>query len=136
MQVRLLLAIVLSSLILSLTTPQSVIAASNWGSCVVEGVATISCLEPVFGNILQAILPLLGIAAFIMILYGGFQILISGGDPKKTEVGQKTLTYAVFGLIAIFISWFILMLLSEVFLTQGGNINNSPLLQFKLLFPQ
>lgn len=129
--------ITLLYLILSLTLiyPTQARAASNWGDCIKNGdVATIGCFVPVFGNILGAILPLLGIAAFVMILYGGFQILIAGGDPKKTEVGQKTLTYAVFGLVAIFISWFILVFISEVFLTQGG-INNSPLFNFKLEFP-
>ena len=37
----------------------------------------------------------------IMVLYGGFQIMTSGGDPEKFRSGRKTILYAAIGFIVI-----------------------------------
>jgi hypothetical protein len=128
------ISIVTTLALFTLFQPTPSYAANSWSGCIKDGdVATIGCFSTVFQNVLTAILPLMGIAAFIVILYGGFQILISQGDPKKTEQGQKTLTYAVLGLVSIFLVWFLLLFISEVFLGKG--ITDSPLFQFNLFFP-
>jgi 3-phosphoglycerate kinase len=57
---------------------------------------------------------LLGIGggiAFLMILFAGFQIMTSSGDPKKLSSGQELLTSAVSGLILVIFSIFILRLI-------------------------
>jgi hypothetical protein len=87
--------------------------AIEWGSCVVNSVPTIQCLEVVFERLLSIVLSLIGLSAFIMIIVASFQLLLSGGDPKQTEKASKTLTYAVGGLIGVFLVWFILQFVSE-----------------------
>ncbi len=72
-----------------------------WDKCLVEGVATIGCLEPLFENTLNAILGLSAIGLFVMFVAGGFSFLFSGGDQKKTEQAKGTLTNAVIGLVII-----------------------------------
>jgi len=56
---------------------------------------------------------LAGIAAFIMLIVGGFQFLTAGGDPKKTQAASSTLTYAIFGLVAVIAAWFILLFIEK-----------------------
>ena len=46
--------------------------------------------------------------AFLLILYAGFQITTSQGDPKKLQAGQELLTSAISGLILLIFSVFIL----------------------------
>lgn len=75
--------------------------------------ARIKDLEVIFRNILNIVVRFAGIAAFIMIIIGGFQYLTAGGDPKKAESAKNTLTYAILGLALLIIGWFILKFISE-----------------------
>ena len=78
-----------------------------------EDPARIKDLEVVFRNVLNIVVRFAGVAAFIMIIIGGFQYLTAGGDPKKAESAKNTLTYAILGLALIIISWFILKFIQE-----------------------
>ena len=48
--------------------------------------------------------------AFLLILFAGFQIITSGGDPKKLQAGKELLTSAIAGLLLLIFSIFILRL--------------------------
>ena len=76
-------------------------------------VAQIQDIEEIVKTILNYAVRLAGIAAFVMLIVGGFKYLTAGGDPKKAEAAQKTITYAVFGLVFLIGGWFILKLIQE-----------------------
>ncbi len=76
--------------------------------------AQLSDLPTYFGNILQAMIPLIGLLSFVMILAGGFKILTSAGDPKGMAGGKQTITLAVAGIALAIISWLILLLVKNV----------------------
>jgi len=70
-------------------------------------------IEEIVKIVLNYAVRLAGIAVFIMLLVGGFKYLTAGGDPKKAEAAQKTITYAIFGLALLIGGWFILKLIQE-----------------------
>lgn len=72
---------------------------------------TLANLEIIITHVLSVVARLLGIAAFVMLLVGGFQLLTATGDPKKTEAGQKTLTAAIVGLLIVIGGWMFLKIL-------------------------
>ncbi len=74
--------------------------------------AKLQDLETVFGSVATSLLALGGIVLFLMLLSGGFKYLTSGGDPKATEGAQKTLTYAIGGLVMLAGSFLILKIIS------------------------
>lgn len=76
--------------------------------------AQLSQLSDYFGNVLMAMIPLIGMLSFVMILVGGFKILTSGGDPKGMAGGKQTITLAVAGIALAIISWLILVLIKNV----------------------
>ena len=76
--------------------------------------AQIKDLETVFGNVVRAALGFAGIVLFVLLLVGGFKYITSGGDPKATEGAQKTITYAILGLILILASYLILVLIKTI----------------------
>lgn len=78
-----------------------------------DGVATLSDFETVIGKILEAALPLLGLAVGIMVIVGGFQLLTSGGNKEGAQKAKGTFTYAIFGLILAILAWFILVFIGE-----------------------
>ena len=47
----------------------------------------------------------LGLIATIMVIYGGFLYITSGGDDAQTEKGKNILLYAAIGIIIILISY-------------------------------
>ncbi len=73
----------------------------------------LSCLPGYFGNILQAMIPLIGFLAFIMVLVGGFKILTSSGDPKGMAGGKQTISLAVAGIALSIVSWLILVIIKN-----------------------
>jgi len=78
-----------------------------------DGVATFSDFETVISGILEAALPLLGLAVGIMIIVGGFQLLISGGSKEGLQKAKGTFTSAILGLIVAILAWFILLFIKE-----------------------
>jgi len=82
--------------------------AADWSSCLVDGAATFKCLEPIFENVVQAITALVGVVLFVMLVVGGFNFLVSGGDQKKLEKARGTLSAAITGLVIIIVAYLIL----------------------------
>lgn len=83
--------------------------------------AQLSDLELVFGNVVTSLLALGGIVLFLMLLSGGFKYLTSGGDPKAAEGAQKTLTYAIGGLVLLAGSYMILNIIKTF---TGADVTN------------
>jgi hypothetical protein len=83
----------------------------DWDKCVIEGAASVKCVEVIFLRILNIILPLALIALFIMLVMGGFKYLTSGGNPKTTASAQQTLTTAFAGVILIVLAYLVFYLI-------------------------
>jgi len=77
------------------------------------GTATIQGLQCLVGNVLQIAISLIGLAGFVMMIIGAFRYLLSGGNAKGIDDGQKTITYAVLGLVVALSAYIILKIVSE-----------------------
>lgn len=71
-------------------------------------------IEVVIGRLIKAVLGLSGSVALLMFVWGGFQYLWSGGDPKKVEKGKETLKNAVLGIVIIFFAYTLVNTLIKV----------------------
>jgi hypothetical protein len=49
--------------------------------------------------------------AFLLMLWGGFQIITSAGDPERLNAGKEIITSAIAGLLLIIFSLFLLKLI-------------------------
>jgi len=90
---------------------------TNWTNprCVTDdGVATIQGFECIFTNIVRVLVPLVGLAFFIMLIVGAFQFMTAGGEPKAVVKARATITAAIFGLVLFFGIWFILLLIKAI----------------------
>jgi hypothetical protein len=63
-----------------------------------------------------------GLGFLVYLLYGGIILMTSGGDPKKVQNGQKTLTNGLIGLIIVFFAYWIVQIVGYV-LGLGGITN-------------
>lgn len=97
-----------------------------WDQCLENGdVATLACIPIIVKNVVNAALAFSGLVALILLIYAGIMYVTSKGDPQKVESAKKTVTYAIVGLIIIFMSFFIVSLIST--LTGVDQIQNPTL---------
>jgi len=94
-------------------------AAEKWDSTLVDGVATVGSLEPLFKNSVTGITAFAGVILFIVIVAAGFTFLFSGGDAKQLEKAKGTFTAAIIGLVVIVCAYLIIQLIG---LLTGANI--------------
>jgi hypothetical protein len=78
-----------------------------------EPPATLSDLEIYFSRFVSVAIEFGGIVLFVMLLIGGFNYLTSGGNPQQAEAAKKTITYAIFGIVLLAMSFLILKLIQE-----------------------
>lgn len=71
------------------------------------------------GNIISIILPyvfiLSGLILFVFLIFGGFQLLLSAGNPESVKSGQGKITSALIGFIIIFVAYWLVEILQIVF---------------------
>jgi hypothetical protein len=96
------------------------------GSCVRQyGIETILGCFPtasvdIVSWILRRAIMFAGAAAFLLMIFGSFQIILSSGDPEKIKKGQEILTAAIAGLLLIIFSVFLLRLIGVTILAIPG----------------
>lgn len=70
---------------------------------------------------IQAVLVIAGILFFFMLVWGGIEWIMSGGDKAGNENARKRITNALIGLAIVFSAWAIVNLITVVF---GVNLLN------------
>ncbi|MCD6225661.1 hypothetical protein J7J95_01090 [bacterium] len=80
----------------------------------VSDVPTLGSFGEVIGRVLEKALPFLGLATGLMFLVGGFQLITAGGEKEGLQKAKNTITYAVFGLILVFLGWFALLFIEHI----------------------
>lgn len=64
---------------------------------------------------INALLGVAGVIAFIFLLWGGLQWILSGGDKEGTEKARKRITAALIGLAIVFSAYALIWILGTVF---------------------
>lgn len=64
-------------------------------------------LKSLAGKIVSIFSIIVGIVAVIMIIYGGFRYITSGGDSGKVGGAKNALIYAIIGLVIVALAQFI-----------------------------
>src|ERR1035437_3452570 len=90
--------------------------------CGVNGVATLDCIFPLIDNLIYWLILFSGTVALIMIIISGIRFITSGGDTKSVQTAKKTLTYAILGLLLVFLS--VLIINVVAFVTNVACIKN------------
>ncbi len=71
-------------------------------------------------TIISLAIPLAVFSAFVLLVFAGYQLMTSKGDPDKLKQGKEVITNAIIGLLFILMSVAILLLISNLF---GINIS-------------
>lgn len=60
-----------------------------------------SKLNTLINNVVNILSVIVGVAAVIMIIYGGFRYITSGGDSGSVTTAKNTILYALLGLVIV-----------------------------------
>lgn len=82
---------------------------------VIEGpLKNISTVGDIINLIVLLIFPLAGIILFIFLVWGGFSLITSRGDPEKVSGAKSRITSAIIGFILLFLSYFLVSLVARI----------------------
>jgi len=62
-------------------------------------------LLDIITKVSNTLLLLVGIVAVLFLIIGGFQYIISAGNPETVNKAKTTILYAIIGLIVTLIAW-------------------------------
>ncbi|MGB6838996.1 MAG: hypothetical protein WBD86_03710 [Microgenomates group bacterium] len=82
-----------------------------------EGKPTIFVGEDIgsiVSELLKYLFPLAGILLLLYLLFGGFSLMTSGGDPKKMQAAKGKLTNALVGFIIVFAAYWIVQIIGTI----------------------
>lgn len=65
-------------------------------------------------NLANDMLYLLGIAALLVFLYGGFLFLTSAGEPKKVATGKSIMMQTILAILIVLLAWVIVRAFQEL----------------------
>lgn len=93
-----------------------VFAASN-GIGPPNGYTILGNLTPqsVVSGIIQLLLTVAFVIAFLFLVFGGIRWILSGGDKTAAEGARGTLTAALIGLVIILAAWLIIFIIEQAF---------------------
>ncbi|MBQ8991931.1 hypothetical protein IJ103_01925 [Candidatus Saccharibacteria bacterium] len=80
--------------------------------------------DGVFTKISNTLLLVIGVISVVMLIYGGFRYIISGGDNKKVTDAKNTILYAIIGLIIALLAYAIINFVIAAITGQTLDLNS------------
>lgn len=73
----------------------------------------------IINKLISFIFPLSGVLLFFFLVWGGYDFLLSAGNPEKIKSGQAKMTAAIIGFILLIASYLIARLVAIIFKLEG-----------------
>ncbi|HEX4774054.1 MAG TPA: pilin [Candidatus Saccharimonadales bacterium] len=80
---------------------QAALGAGQGGNCTDSAGVSQSSLAKIGHTVVNWFSLIIGIIAVIMLIYGGFRYITSGGSSEKVGNAKNTLIYAIIGLVIV-----------------------------------
>jgi hypothetical protein len=77
------------------------ISAEASGDCAAAGTEGEDSVNRIITTIINVFSGVVGVVAVIMIIYGGFKYITSGGDSSNIGAAKNTILFAIVGLIIV-----------------------------------
>lgn len=68
----------------------------------------------IVSSFINYLFPLAGILLLLYLIFGGFSLMTSGGDPKAVQGAKSKITNALIGFIIVFAAYWIVQILGTV----------------------
>lgn len=89
---------------------------ANIGGTEIRGpLVGITTLADVVNKIVPFIMSFAGIILFLILIWGGSDVMMSQGTPEKMKSGRAKITAGIVGFFLLILSYFITKLISTIF---------------------
>ena len=78
-----------------------------------DGPTGVTTVEGLINNIIRAFLGISGALALFFVFQGGITWMMSRGNSEKVKSGKDMIVWAIFGLVAIFMSYVVINVVLE-----------------------
>jgi hypothetical protein len=68
----------------------------------------------IVSELVKYLFPLAGILLLLYLIFGGFQLMLSRGDPKAAQSAQGKITNALVGFIIVFAAYWIVQIVGKI----------------------
>jgi len=69
----------------------------------------------VINTVLPVVITFCGIILFFVFIWGGYDFMLSRGDPGKIKSARAKITYGIIGFVILVLSYFIVNVISTIF---------------------
>lgn len=76
----------------------------------------------IVSSITQFIFPLAGVILLFVLIWGGYEFMMSQGNPEKIKGAQAKITTGIIGFVLLALSFFITRIITMIFGLQTGII--------------
>lgn len=90
------------------------------GTAIRGPLVKINTLADVISSVMSFVLPMAGILLFFYLVWGGFDFMLSDGEPEKIQAGKDKIKAALIGFFILILSLLIIRIFSYVFKLGGG----------------
>lgn len=84
-----------------------------------QGISSLFNSSTYIGKVIGRVLGIIGSVSLLLLIYGGFLMIMSGGSESKVKEGKSIITYTAIGLVVIFSAYIILTFFLGAL---GGNL--------------
>ncbi len=94
----------------------------NFGNQTIQGPldSSVDSLGEIITRSLSFIMPMAGIVLLFVLISGGYDYMMSQGNPDKIKSGQAKITSGIVGFILLILSFLIVRLIALIFGLGGG----------------
>ncbi len=75
----------------------------------------INTVGDVINRLLEVLVPIAGIILLFVLIWGGYEFMMSQGNPEKIKGAQAKITTGIIGFILLVISFFLVRLIAKIF---------------------
>ncbi|MFA5358534.1 MAG: pilin [Patescibacteria group bacterium] len=77
-------------------------------------------INSIIATVAKSIIGVVGAAAFIMFVYGAFQMLFAQGNEEKIKKAKGTLVWSILGLVIVFLAYVLVSFVMQTIVTSTG----------------
>jgi len=85
-----------------------------------QGTGNNVTLAAIVNRVVQFLIPVAGIILLLVLIWGGYDYMMSGGTPDKIKSAQAKLTTAIIGFILLITSYILVKVITMIFGITGG----------------
>lgn len=88
----------------------------NVGGQPIEGpLKGINNLADVVNKVIEIMIPIAGVILLFVLIWGGYDYLLSQGNPEKIKSAQGKITTGIIGFVLLIISYLMVNLIAKIF---------------------